>query len=536
MEPKDETDRQALRDTEHMELYKWQKECLRAWEQNGCRGIVRAVTGSGKTKLALEAMGRLWAREPGLRVKVVVPTIPLAHQWQTALHHAADTEAQRPGFFGGGRHDDPDRSVMIYILNTARETLSAHMRRELALHRPCLLICDECHHLHAPQNRRIFAFLTPELEAEGLYHSLGLSATPFGTENDDALLRGLGQEIYRYDFAEAGEAGVIAPFLLGEVSVPFLPREKKAYDALSSELMAALAVLRRRHPVLQTLQGTAFLRRVSAIAQAAEMDPEEPAAAYLLKAWQRKQLSQRAEGRLSCAMSLLETLTPGDRTIVFSERIEQAEQLAARVRRRWGNCCGIYHSALTGEARQRNLRAFREGQVRILVSCRCLDEGIDVPDANVGIVLSGSSVERQRVQRLGRIVRAAPGKRAARLYYLYVRDSAEDAAFLPTQLGRERSFQLRYELWDQSFSDSLYEYAASALLRAARGRGDPEARCAELRRCLAEGLLRGDYLLPTAVLEAQEQSETDRHLRNYWKTMRRLHREFFSRNAAGEKN
>lgn len=511
-----------------MELYKWQKECLGAWERNGCRGIVRAVTGAGKTKLALEAIRRLRAREPELRVKVVVPTIPLAHQWQTALLHAADGEAQRPGFFGGGRHDAPDRGVMIYILNTARETLSVHMRRELALGRPCLLICDECHHVQSRQNRRIFDFLTPEMAAEGLYHSLGLSATPFGTENDQVLIRGLGKEIYRYDFAEAGEAGVIAPFLLGEVSVPFLPAEQEAYDALSGELLTALARLRRAHPEVNGLHGAAFLRRVSAIARAFEMDPAEPAAAYLLKTWQRKQLSGQAAGRLFCAMALLETLRPDDRTIVFSERIEQAERLAAMIRRRWGNCCGIYHSHLSGEARRRNLRDFREGHSRILVSCRCLDEGIDVPDANVGIVLSGSSVERQHVQRLGRIVRAAPGKRAARLYYLYVRDSAEDAAYLPGQPGEAASFPLRYTLLDDSFSDGLYEYAAGELLRASQARGDPEARRAELRRCLAEGLPRGDYLLPDAVLAEAARKWPDRHGKNYWMTMHRLHREFSS--------
>lgn len=93
------------------------------------------------------------------------------------------------------------------------------------------------------------------------------------------------------------------------------------------------------------------------------MNPAEPGAASLLKTFQRRQLSGQAAGRLFCAMALLETLRPGDRTIVFSERIEQAEQLAAMIRRRWGNCCGIYHSHLSGEARRAELR-------------RCLAEGL----------------------------------------------------------------------------------------------------------------------------------------------------------------
>lgn len=81
-----------------MDLYKWQKACLAAWERNGCRGIVRAATGAGKTRLALEAIRRLRERESSLRVKIVVPTIPLARQWQSALCLAAEDELQLPGF------------------------------------------------------------------------------------------------------------------------------------------------------------------------------------------------------------------------------------------------------------------------------------------------------------------------------------------------------------------------------------------------------------------------------------------------------
>ncbi len=507
-----------------MELYQWQRECLAAWEKNGYRGIVRAVTGAGKTKLALEAIRRLWERRPQLRVAVVVPTIPLARQWQSALRHAAEGEEQFPGVFGGGKRDGSGRRVMIYIINSARDALAAHLRRELALGHPCLLICDECHHVQSLQNRRIFGFLTPEIEAGSLYCSLGLSATPFGTDNDEVLTRGLGREVFRYDFPEAGTDGVISPFLIGEVSVPFLPEEKEAYDAVSAELGTAMKELMQEHPELWDLRGTAFLRRVSNLACQADMDPEDPAAAYLRKAYQRKEIAALAETRLSCALALLETVTPSDRILIFCERIEQAERLTAMIRHRWGSGCGIYHSKLSPEARRRNLRDFREHRTRVLVSCRCLDEGIDVPDANVGIVLSGTAVERQRIQRLGRILRAAPGKDSARLYYLYVRDSAEGCAYLP---GTDDSltFPLRYEPLDGSFAEELYTYSANRLLKRA-GQGCTEAQLRELRRCLTEGLPRGDYLLDPQLLEQRERSAASVHERNYWKTMRRMNADY----------
>ena len=247
------------------ELYRWQSECLRAWEGSHFRGIVSAVTGAGKTRLALEAIHLLRERKPQLRVKIVVPTVPLAQQWQTALFHAAETEAERPGFFGGEKRDDPSRPVMIYILNTARGTLSAHMRREFALGHPCLLICDECHHIQSPHNRRIFDFLTPEVEAGDLYASLGLSATPFGTEHDEVLTRNLGEQIFHYDLDTAGSERVIAPFLLCEVSVPFLPEELENYGSLSAELRKARIALLQAHPGLAGLRDQEFLRRVSAL-------------------------------------------------------------------------------------------------------------------------------------------------------------------------------------------------------------------------------------------------------------------------------
>ena len=213
------------------------------------------------------------------------------------------------------------------------------------------------------------------------------------------------------------------------------------------------------------------------------------------------------------------------RVLIFCERIGQAERLVSMIRLRWGSSCGIYHSKMTKEARQRNLRDFREQRTKLLVACRCLDEGIDVPDANVGIVLSGSSMERQRVQRFGRVLRTSPGKDAARLYYLYVRESADGCVYLP---GRDdsRTFPLRYEQEDGSFSDDLYGYAAICLLRKAADGGYSEAQLRELRRCLAEGLPRGDYLLEPPLLEKRERMTDSPHERNYWKAMRMMYANF----------
>ena len=138
-----------------MKLYAWQQECLKAWEENGCRGIVNVVTGAGKTVLALEAIRRFRKKHENARIRIVVPTIPLAQQWQSALLQEAESEADRPGFFGAGRRDSQDRPLMIYIINSARDHLPGHMEQAFALGQPVLLVCDECHHYQSRENRRI---------------------------------------------------------------------------------------------------------------------------------------------------------------------------------------------------------------------------------------------------------------------------------------------------------------------------------------------------------------------------------------------
>ena len=365
-----------------MKLYRWQTECLEVWKKSGYRGIVQAVTGAGKTVLAFCAIKELSEQVQELRIRIIVPTIPLAHQWEKALIQDAEQEALRPGFYGGGIHDDPDRKVMIYVVNSAREYLVRHAKRDLALGRHLLLICDECHHYTSPENRKIFSFLTDEIQKSGLYFALGLSATPFGTGDDRVLYRSLGPLIFEYNLSRAVSEGVIAPFVVCETSTSFLPEEGRKYAELSDRVSGLMGRVFSTHKELKNLPSSAFLKRLAAIAKSADMDPSEPAAALLLLLYRRKEISDLAKSRILCVLSLLRTIRQEERVIIFCERIEQAEECTAVIRRAFGQgAASPYHSGMTKEARRRVLSEFRDNRIRILVSCRCLDEGIDVPDA-----------------------------------------------------------------------------------------------------------------------------------------------------------
>ena len=171
------------------------------------------------------------------------------------------------------------------------------------------------------------------------------------------------------------------------------------------------------------------------------------------------------------------------------------------------------------------MEAFRSGAARILVSCRCLDEGIDVPDANIAIVMSSSSVSRQRIQRLGRVIRRSAEKDAACLYYIYIRESSDDAAYLDS-LEECETFFLRYYTNEHVFSNELYEYAAALLLKKAHDANLPQSQINELRRCALSGLVRADFLLPKAVQEKNRRQTKQIHEKNYWEVMKKIGEQF----------
>jgi len=120
---------------------------------------------------------------------------------------------------------------------------------------------------------------------------------------------------------------------------------------------------------------------------------------------------------------------------VFTQYVDQAEQI--------GKIVGA--PVITGKTDKRRrqfiLELFKASRYRVLVFTTVGDEGIDVPDANVGIILSGTSSKRQFIQRLGRLLRPKEGKQS-RLYYIAVRGTSEEAAL--RKLAAEIEEELGY--------------------------------------------------------------------------------------------
>lgn len=87
---------------------------------------------------------------------------------------------------------------------------------------------------------------------------------------------------------------------------------------------------------------------------------------------------------------------------------------------------GIYHTNMDLNERINFLREYRNGTIKTLVTCKALDEGLDVPNTNVGVIVASTSSIRQHIQRMGRILRRAPGKKVSEIYTIYTKGIEDD--------------------------------------------------------------------------------------------------------------
>lgn len=376
-----------MRETLARDLRAWQVRAFEQWQSNDRRGIVRVVTGAGKTFFALQCALDGIRAHPGLRIAIVVPSIALLDQWYVDLQEELGAQQQEIHIVRRGTQPSEEARFYLAVLNTAR-LHGVGLPPDV----PGMLVVDECHRAGAEQSRRAL---------KGRFvATLGLSATP-EREYDEALtgvlIPRLGPIVFEYTYVEAAADGVIAPFGLVNVGVPLTADEDERYTKLSRQVSIAWRAFKR---------GEADEMRVK----------------ILLR--RRALLSAKARRRVPVAVSLADAHR-GVRMVIFHEGIAEAEEIAALLRERNHNVT-LYHSKIASAMARDNLRLFRRGRFQILVSCRALDEGVNVPETEVGVIASSTASTRQRIQRLGRVLRPAPGKDFATVYTLFATKTEEE--------------------------------------------------------------------------------------------------------------
>jgi len=366
-----------------VQLRPYQKAALDAWSDAGCRGVIVLPTGAGKTFIALKAIEKL-----NVATLVVVPTLDLLDQWRK---HLTDQFGVDVGAYGGGEKLLKPLTVSTYD--------SAYIRAEQLGDKFIFIIFDEVHHLPAPSYSQIGEmYIAP--------YRMGLTAT---YERDDDLHldlpRLVGGRVYQLEVdALAGKH--LSPYTHEKVLVDLTPEEQKIYER---EYEIFTSYLRRKRIRMRSPGDfQKFIMRTG-------RDPEAREA--LLARNKALKTALNSEAKIKALGEFLNTYTD-EKILVFTRH----NQLVYRISRRFLIPAVTYQTPK--EERKEILEKFKAGEYRGIVTSQVLDEGVDVPDASIGFILSGTGSSREYIQRLGRILRKRPGKQA-KLIEIVARETVE---------------------------------------------------------------------------------------------------------------
>jgi superfamily II DNA or RNA helicase len=367
----------------HRSSRPYQDEALAAWRAARGRGVVVLPTGAGKTHVACLAID-----DRRRSTLVLAPTLDLVRQWYDVLRATFGVPV---GVIGGGDYGVEALTVSTYD--------SAYLHMEHLGDRFGLLVFDECHHLPGP------AYALAARAAVAPFR-LGLTATPERADGRHADYDALcGPIVYRKDIVDLS-GGYLAPYETVRLTVELGPEDRRAHDEARGIYRDFIAKNGIR---MSSPSGWSDF-----IIRAARSDDGRRAMAAYRR---QREIAFAAPAKLDYVGLLLERHRE-DRTLLFTQDNATAYALSRR----------FLVPIITHETRVRErseiLAGLCDGSYGAVVTSKVLNEGVDIPDANVAVVVSGSASVREHVQRLGRILRARAGKHAL-LYELVTANTAE---------------------------------------------------------------------------------------------------------------
>ncbi len=392
-------------------LRQYQQNAIDSWERAGFQGILEMATGTGKTFTARECIIR-WKREkPNSLILVIAPTQTIASQWQDVLldMEPVTTFGSKPwreslrDLTSKASLRLVDHTVVIAIQNTASSPdfieLYSKLMKSFSSH---LIIADEMHGLGAPVFRKA---LNSEIEGR-----LGLTATPnrwFDEEGTNLLNEYFRGVVYSFGLHEAltwidPESGTtpLCPYNYFPEFVNLDPLEMDEYLDLTKRI------------IMQSNK-------------ASDSESQEKLNRLLEK---RAFVLKKAHGKFTALISVLEQISDVTGCLVYCSDREQIDEVIEIVANR-----GITYRTFTGEEgtsprkeyngkseRDWILGSFEEGDIQMLIAMKCLDEGVDIPSAKIGIILASTTNPREFIQRRGRLLRRAKGKEIANIFDMIV--------------------------------------------------------------------------------------------------------------------
>jgi superfamily II DNA or RNA helicase len=362
----------------------YQQQSILEWRRNNRCGVVVLPTGAGKSLVAQMAI-----EQTKRSTLVIVPTIDLMNQWYDLLLSCFQAEV---GLIGGGYYETGALTVTTYA--------SAFRFMERLGNQFGLIIFDECHHLPSS----IYRYAAEMAIAP---FRLGLTATPErGDGADSSLEQLIGPIVYRREAHElAGE--YLADYSIVRINVQLSAEERTLYE---SERAVFRRFLQEQRIDLSSLRGWQMFIVASARSEAGRR--------AMLAYRESKRIALGTDAKLRVLGQLLGR-HKRDRTLIFTAENEMVYRISEQFL-----IPAITHETGIKERRQW-LEAFNQGEVLALATSKVLNEGVNIPEASVAVILSGSGSSREHIQRLGRILRKQPEKEAI-LYEVVTSETTEE--------------------------------------------------------------------------------------------------------------
>ncbi len=367
----------------HVEPRHYQTSSIEAWRENERCGVIVLPTGAGKTHVATMAI-EMCKRQ----TLVVVPTLDLMNQWYDLLISTFNAEI---GLIGGGFYEIGAITVTTYA--------SAFRHQERLGNQFGLVIFDEAHHLPSEGYKYAAEFAIAPFR-------LGLTATPERADGGEDFLENLiGKFVYRLEAQElAGE--FLADYTIERIEVDLSDEERESYQ----KERAIYTDFRRAKNLPYGQEGWRMF-----IMQSARSEDGRRA----MKAYRNyKKIALGTESKIQVLEDLL-VRHRKDKVLIFTAENEMVYRISN----------DYLIPAITHETNVKErkfwLDAFNNGDVLALATSKVLNEGVNIPDASVAIILSGSGSSREHIQRLGRILRKKGDKQAV-LYEVVTRNTTEE--------------------------------------------------------------------------------------------------------------
>ncbi len=362
----------------------YQSESIEAWKENKKCGVIVLPTGAGKTHvatMAIEICGR--------QTLVVVPTLDLMNQWYDLLLSTFNAEV---GLIGGGFYEIGAITVTTYA--------SAFRHQERIGNQFGLVIFDECHHLPSEGYKYAAEFAIAPFR-------LGLTATPERADEGELLLEEIvGKFVYRLEAQElAGE--YLADYFVERIEVDLTDDERDEYQ---KEREIYINFVRQKNISFGGMDGWKMF-----VIQSAKSEQGRRA----MKAYRNsKKIALGTEAKINVLQDLL-IRHKKDKVLIFTAENEMVYRISQ----------DFLIPAITHETNVKErgfwLKSLNGGKVFALATSKVLNEGVNIPDASVAIILSGSGSSREHIQRLGRILRKQGDKQAI-LYEVVTRNTSEE--------------------------------------------------------------------------------------------------------------